>query len=229
MRAAKLSRDLGNADWRLPSRAEASAIVGSQAACKAQIPRRAVSPVLEAIRDDGLVGSYWLTSLAAEKSAESHFADFDEGGVDSIGRPVRLNVRLIRGGKPASAEEFRRDSARVDSSEAQHSRSEEKQAVEDARRDQAAAIVRAQQERAQAAANAANEARRNAEACGRLYAGKPVRFPGGEFWGRRDWVDAVIMGVGSGVASARVIGGTSIATGDGYGIGTVHERSCTEF
>jgi hypothetical protein len=107
-------------------------------------------------------------------------------------------------------------------------RREERQAAADAKREAAAATLRAQQERAQSAANAANEARNNSQACGRLYAGKPTRIRSGEFFGKPYYADAVITGVGNGVASARVIGGSAYAS-DGYGIGSVHERSCSDF
>lgn len=75
----------------------------------------------------------------------------------------------------------------------------------------------------------AQRERSNNEACNRLYPGKPVtmKYGQGQFLGPF-YANAVIVGVGRGVASARVIGGSAYES-DGYGIGSVHERSCIDF
>ena len=90
-----------------------------------------------------------------------------------------------------------------------------------------------EQERARAAANAANEARNNAQACGRLYAGKPVRLTyfHRDSFGRKEfyWVEGVIVGIGNGVASARVTLYDRKNEGNGYSVNSVHERVCSDF
>ena len=86
------------------------------------------------------------------------------------------------------------------------------QGVRDAERESVQAVVKAQQERAQAVANSALAAKRNAEAGGRLYAGKPVTFPAPDFYDKPAAAYGVITGVGNGVAGVRITGGTTMAS-----------------
>lgn len=68
----------------------------------------------------------------------------------------------------------------------------------------------------------------NKLACRRLYVGKPVTLT----YANRGWgnstAKAIIVGIGDGVASARVNGGDAYDS-YGYGINSVHERNCSEY
>ncbi len=217
MRSAKVNRFLGKTDWRPPTKAEGESIVGKFDDCIRTQPRRAVSTAFQPVAQDNL-SWFWTSSPYAGNASGAWFVNFYDGGINDDLRVNSYHVRLVRSGQSSAFSEFNREFAKIGQYEAAH--------LAEKRKEEREAAAKAQQERAQAAANAANEARRNAEACGRLYAGKPVKIYAGKVWGMDFWVNAMVTGVGNGVASARVTGGD---TRSGYEVGSIHEKNCNEF
>ena len=212
VQAARANSFTGKTDWRLPTKTEAVSIVGKFDSCRDK--KRAVADVFQPVHPDGNLGQYWALISYIGQGYKAHYVNFNNGGLSPLWslRDTSTGVRLVRAGRPSSLAEFNREFTKIEQYE----------------RDIAAQI---QQD--QAAANAANEARNNAQACGRLYAGKPVklRYFHRDFFGRQEfyWAEGVIIGIGNGMASARVTVYDRKNEGDGYSVNSVHERACSDF
>lgn len=211
VQAARASSFLGKTDWRLPTKTEAVSIVGKFDSCRGK--KRAVANAFEPLSpeiDELGLGKTWSLSPQIGKGYKAWTVRFSDGLIQEESVQGLLTIaRLVRAGSPSSLAEFNREFTKI------------KQYERD---------IAAQSQQDQAAWNAANEARNNAQACGRLYAGKPtsLSYPN-PYAPRQTWTaDAMIVGVGNQTASARVIGGVTSANA-GYGVGSVHERSCNDF
>ena len=214
MRAAKADRYLAKADWRLPTVIEAGSIVGKYSACASSPLNRAVSTVFQPLKSNGDLGRFLTTSQAKTvwNQPAAHTFAFDTGFDDHYSHHQFTSaVRFVCAGHSSAVNEFNRELSKL-----------KQEAAADA-----------QKLCGQAAANATNEARNNAQACGRLYAGKPVklRYFHRDFFGRQEfyWAEGVIIGIGNGMASARVTVYDRKNEGDGYSVNSVHERACSDF
>ena len=228
MRAAKTDRYLAKADWRLPTVTEAGSIVGQYSACAGSPFNRAVSTVFQPLKSNGELGRFWTTSQAKSTYGHpaAHIFAFNIGNDDHyLYHQFNSAVRFVRAGHSSAVNEFNRELSKLEQ--------EATARIAQTRKLEQEAAADAQKLRDQAAANAANEARNNAQACGRLYAGKPVKlryFPR-DFFGRQEfyWAEGVIIGMGNGMACARVTVYGRKNEGDGYSVNSVHERACSDF
>ena len=228
MRAAKADRYLAKADWRLPTVTEAGSIVGQYSACAGSPLNRAVSTVFQPLKSNGELGRFWTTSQVKSTYGHpaAHIFAFDIGNDNHYSyHQFNSAVRFVRAGHSSAVNEFNRELSKLEQEAAAR--------ITQTRKLEQEAAANAQKLRDQAAANAANEARNNAQACGRLYAGKPVSLrytrPSSIFGASgTNYADAIIIGVGRESASARVIGGEMLNS-QGFGLNSIHERPCSEF
>jgi len=221
MRTAKQSRFTGKADWRIPSKSEFEAVVGKYDDCKNNDYKSgqysASSSIAHAAVDNSHPGYFWTTSPYKESYAVWQ-VNFD-GGFSPSSRDSDyryLLVRLVRdsqslgGGKAAL--EFNTEYEKI----AQYKKEiAAKKAASEAKENADAA--RLAKERARDDERRAKEEReRTANACSRLYIGKPVSYvlQGCAIYCSRN---GVVTGIGRGVAGVK-------SSDDGV----VREKDCAE-
>jgi Protein of unknown function (DUF1566) len=210
MRAAKAERLAGKTDWRLPTKAELESITSKDDECKKKSPSRAVSTQFYKVWNSGYMGVFWSSSPYVGDANEAWVVGFNDGNSEGDARHGPGFVRLVRAGQSLGIGEFNREFAKIGQYEAAY-----------------AAQLRKQEK--EAASNAANVARNNSQACGRLYAGKPVRMNVHSWFGGSHKAVGVIVGVGNGQASGRIISDGGQPLGHGLEVGRILEYPCNYF
>lgn len=101
MQAAKQNRDLGKADWRIPTKGELAAVVGSYDKCQDNRPEagvfaasKKIAHVVKLKNENGSHLCFWSSSPKSELIVWT--VGFNTGDLSSDGRDGTCSMRLVR-------------------------------------------------------------------------------------------------------------------------------------
>lgn len=120
MEAAKQSKFLGKADWRIPTKAEYLAVMGKFSDCKANDDKKGEYAASKNIAHDtnqaNDPGYFWSSSPYLGNALNVWYVRFNDGGVDTDNRNSTTYVRLVRSSQSSSGEaalEFKTEYAKI--------------------------------------------------------------------------------------------------------------------
>ena len=204
MQAAKQSRFLGKADWRIPSKAEFEAVLGKYDRCEDNSDNSgqyaASSSIAHAVNANKWAGYYWASTPYMGYRDRAWTVSFGNGYITNNERIyVDPQIRFVRAGQSLgekAALEFNTEYEKI----GQYKKIAAKDSIQ----------TRDDERRA------SGSRERNANACSRLYIGKPVSYvlQGCAIYCSRN---GVVTGIGRGVAGVK-------SSDDGV----VREKDCAE-
>jgi hypothetical protein len=219
MQTAKQNRYLGKADWRIPSKVEFEAVAGKYEDCKYNDYKSgqysASSSIAHPVDKDNYPGRFWSSSPYVGNSSSAWLFNFHHGDSGSVTRNGYQQVRLVRAGQSSGHKavlEFETEYAKIN----QYKKEIAAIYAASKTEDQAEAARFAKERAREDDRRAKEERERNANACSRLYIGKPVSYvlQGCAIYCSRS---GVVTGIGRGVAGVK-------SSDDGV----VREKDCAE-